>query len=142
MKNSTTATELLISLKSLSKGDLESIKGVGSVLADNYVEFLESERYENLVNKFDKIEAESKSFEVSYNNINSLSKDTKGIIVITGKFDQSRSEIKKQLELKGYKIGSSINKSVDYLLHGSDPGSKLVKAESLGIKTISNISDL
>ena len=53
---------------------------------------------------------------------------------ITGSFSQSRDELKKKLEAKGAKFVSSISKNLDVLFCGDKAGSKLAKAESLGVK--------
>lgn len=53
---------------------------------------------------------------------------------ITGSFSQSRDELKKKLEAKGAKFVSSISKNIDVLFCGDKAGSKLAKAESLGVK--------
>lgn len=60
---------------------------------------------------------------------------------LTGSFSQSREELKKQLESKGAKFVSSISKNLDVLFCGSNAGSKLAKAQQLGIK-IANESEL
>ena len=53
---------------------------------------------------------------------------------ITGSFSQSRDELKKQLESRGAKFISSVSKNLDVLFCGDKAGSKLTKAQSLGIK--------
>ena len=53
---------------------------------------------------------------------------------ITGSFSQSRDELKKKLETKGAKFVSSISKNLDVLFCGDKAGSKLTKAQSLGVK--------
>ena len=53
---------------------------------------------------------------------------------ITGSFSQSRDELKKKLEAKGAKFISSVSKNLDVLFCGEKAGSKLTKAESLGVK--------
>jgi DNA ligase (NAD+) len=53
--------------------------------------------------------------------------------VITGTFAAySREQLKELLQDLGGKVGSSISKKTDYVLAGSDPGSKLDKARQLG----------
>lgn len=53
---------------------------------------------------------------------------------ITGSFSQSRDELKKKLETKGAKFVSSISKNLDVLFCGDKAGSKLTKAQSLGVR--------
>ena len=53
---------------------------------------------------------------------------------ITGSFSQSRDELKKQLENRGAKFVSSVSKNLDVLFAGDKAGSKLTKAQQLGVK--------
>ena len=53
---------------------------------------------------------------------------------ITGSFSQSRDELKKQLESKGAKFVSSVSKNLDMLFAGDKAGSKLTKAQQLGVR--------
>lgn len=53
---------------------------------------------------------------------------------ITGMFSQSRDELKAILESKGAKFISSVSKNLDVLFIGDKAGSKLAKAQQLGIK--------
>ena len=57
--------------------------------------------------------------------------------VITGTMPQSRKEVEGLIEKMGGHSSGSVSKKTDYLVLGESPGSKLNKAESLGIKTIS-----
>lgn len=58
-------------------------------------------------------------------------------LVITGSMQAPRDEIKATLEKYGAKITNSVSKKTDAVIYGEDAGSKLTKAHSLGIKTIS-----
>ena len=53
---------------------------------------------------------------------------------ITGSFSKSRDDLKKQLESKGAKFVSSVSKNLDVLFAGDKAGSKLTKAQQLGVK--------
>lgn len=53
---------------------------------------------------------------------------------ITGSFSQSRDSLKKQLEDRGAKFISSVSKNLDVLFAGEKAGSKLTKAQQLGIR--------
>lgn len=56
--------------------------------------------------------------------------------VITGTLPVSRDEASAQIEAAGGKISSSISKKTDYLLAGDAAGSKLAKAEKLGVPVL------
>lgn len=57
--------------------------------------------------------------------------------VITGTLeDMSREEAQALIRQKGGKATSAVSKETDYLVAGSNPGSKLAKAEKLGLKVI------
>lgn len=53
---------------------------------------------------------------------------------VTGSFSQSRDMLKQKLESKGAKFVSSVSKNLDVLFCGEKSGSKLVKAQSLGVR--------
>jgi DNA ligase (NAD+) len=57
--------------------------------------------------------------------------------VITGTLPKPRSEVERLIESLGGHASSSVSKSTNYLVVGEEPGSKLQKAKSLGVKTIS-----
>lgn len=60
---------------------------------------------------------------------------------ITGSFSQPRDSLKKALEERGAKFVSSISKNLDVLFAGEKAGSKLTKAQQLGVK-IANENEL
>ena len=55
---------------------------------------------------------------------------------ITGSFSQSRDKLKEQLEAKGAKFVSGISKNLDALFCVDKAGSKLTKAQSLGVRVV------
>ena len=58
-------------------------------------------------------------------------------IVVTGTLQKySRDEIKELIELHGGKASSSVSKKTDFVLAGEEAGSKLAKAQELGVKVI------
>ncbi len=57
--------------------------------------------------------------------------------VITGTLPRARKEVEDMIEASGGHASSSISASTDYLVVGEDPGSKLEKAKTLNVKTIS-----
>ena len=60
------------------------------------------------------------------------------IFVVTGKLENySREEISKKIEDLGGIVKNSVGKKTDFLIVGEDSGSKLKKAQELGIKILS-----
>ncbi|RJQ44710.1 MAG: NAD-dependent DNA ligase LigA, partial [Nitrospiraceae bacterium] len=57
--------------------------------------------------------------------------------VLTGTLKKPRPEVEELIERMGGHASGSVSKKTDYLVVGEEPGSKLQKAESLGVKVIS-----
>lgn len=86
---------------------------------------------------------ELKSMGVSVENPDYQEKEKslplKGLIfVITGTLPKPRHEVQEIIEKAGGKVSSSVLKNTNYLVVGKNPGSKLTKAQLLGVKTISH----
>ena len=56
--------------------------------------------------------------------------------VITGSFNVTRDQIKEEIELLGGKVSGSVSKKTDYVFAGEEAGSKLTKAQELGVNII------
>lgn len=54
-------------------------------------------------------------------------------VLFTGSLSKPRGEMEKEAESHGYKVASGVSKKLDYLIVGEKPGSKLTKAQSLGL---------
>ncbi|MBD5164526.1 NAD-dependent DNA ligase LigA [Helicobacter sp.] len=57
--------------------------------------------------------------------------------VITGTLSKAREEYQELLESLGAKVSGSVSKKTDFLLCGENAGSKLIKAQELGVKVLS-----
>ena len=143
MNNTISASQFLHKLQGIQRQDLLDIHGIGEVLADNLMTFVQSPRYIQLIEKFQELESNNRGVSIVHNQSQLVEGSLSGeVICITGSFEQSRSIIKKLLESKGAKVIDSITKKTTLLLAGQDSGSKLDKAKKLGIKVIFDYENL
>lgn len=144
MSHTIPTSQFLKSLKTLTATDLIAIKGIGEVLADNFQNFLESSRYKLLLHKFEALELENKPvLIIIQNSITNSEKTLLGqIICITGSFEISRPEIKAQLEALGAKVTNTVSANTSILLAGENPGTKISKAEELGVRITTDLNSL
>jgi DNA ligase (NAD+) len=130
------ATEFLGKLKNIDITKLSEIKGLGEVLIQNFEDFLSSDRFGKLNQRF--TDLEDRGIGLKINNIQSVDISSLPlfgqVFCITGTFDKPRNEIKKMLEKQGAKVVDAITKETTILLAGQNSGSKLAKAEKSGIK--------
>jgi DNA ligase (NAD+) len=112
--------------------DLIEIEGIGPETARCVVEFFSSERNIQMIQKMLKAGVKPKPYEKKEGKLKGLT------FVFTGALDSfSRGEAEKIVKELGGEVASSVSKKVDVVVVGKEPGSKLEKAKSLGIKTIS-----
>ncbi|HPB17350.1 MAG TPA: NAD-dependent DNA ligase LigA, partial [Clostridia bacterium] len=121
--------------------DFTSIDTFGEIMAKSIVGYFKNDDAIELINKLkiQGINMESQSF----SNTKKISEKLSGkTFVITGSFNgHTRDELKQIISKNGGNVTDSISKKTDYLLVGENPGSKLSKAEILGIRII-NIEEL
>lgn len=121
-------------LMSAKKEDISAIEGFGAIMADSVVNYFSAESTKNLIAELKELGLEMKPSE---------QKKKGGIFegktfVLTGTLPtMKRSEAGKLIEQNGGKTSSSVSKKTDYVLAGEDAGSKLTKAQQLGITVIS-----
>ena len=114
--------------------ELSEIKDIGEVMANSIREFFLQEQTTDLLNKL-------KEAGVNMNSLEEESTDKRfegKTFVLTGSLEKyTRKEAEDIIEKFGGKTSGSVSKKTDYLLAGEDAGSKLTKAQSLGITIIS-----
>lgn len=121
------------SIISASVEEISSIDGFGEIMAQSVVEFFSHKESIDLIERL-------KTY-----GVNTVSKkEVKGNIfegktfVLTGTLPTlSRKEASDIIEQFGGKTSSSVSKKTDYVLAGEDAGSKLKKANDLGVTVIS-----
>lgn len=113
--------------------NLATVDGVGSVIAESIVEWFKVDWHKSIIERWAKAGVVMKLQEKQ-----SSPQTLAGLtFVVTGSLESfSRDGINEVITAHGGKSSSSVSKKTDYLLVGSEPGSKLAKAEELGITII------
>ena len=115
-----------------SDEDLLEINDIGPVASRFIREFLSNEENTNLVKDLLSLGVNPREIEIK--NDNPFSSKS---IVITGSFSTiARSQLKEELIRVGARVSSSVSSKTDYLVAGDKPGSKLSKANELGIQIL------
>jgi DNA ligase (NAD+) len=112
--------------------DYQRIDGFGSILAQSAFEFFSLESTKNMIGHFKELGLNLKSLkEVKDNRFQGKT------FVLTGTLPTlSRKEASDIIESFGGKTSSSVSKKTSFVLAGEEAGSKLEKANALGIKVI------
>lgn len=119
-------------LRKVKYEDLEKMNGIGPIIAESIVDFFKSKDNQKITNSLLK--------EIT---IEKVSKKTLGLLsgktfVLTGTLEKmSRDEAKNKIREYGGNTSESISKETSFVVVGENPGSKLSKAKSLGLKILS-----
>jgi len=121
--------EKLLSFE-LTVDDISSVEDIGKAMATNFVSFMNEnrEQVEELVELIQPTIPQKK--EIIESNI------TGKTFVITGTLSESRGHFAAIIEDRGGKVSNSVSKKTDFLLAGEKAGSKLEKAEKLGVTVL------
>ncbi|QFQ31920.1 NAD-dependent DNA ligase LigA [Buchnera aphidicola] len=120
-------------LVNASQKELESIDGIGKVVANNIFNYFSISENRKLVSKLIEILDIAPYHNQCFNKNNVLNKN----IVITGIFkDFSRSKLKAILIKLGARISNKISKKTELLIFGKKVGSKFFEASQLNIETM------
>jgi len=127
-------------LAEASQEELSTMPSIGPKIAESIVAFFRQKGNRQIIEKLRKAGVKLEREEVE--------KVGEGLVpslplagqefVLTGKLDSlSRPEAEAKIKALGGKAGSDVTRKTSYVVVGADPGSKLAKAEKLGIKTLS-----
>lgn len=111
--------------------EMVAIDGIGEEMANSVLEFMRV-NHDFVLKLFETIQP---TVEEKVEAAENLFKGK--TVVLTGSMSVSRGIIKEMLEKLGAIVSGSVSKKTDYVVYGEDAGSKLDKAESLGVKTLS-----
>jgi DNA ligase (NAD+) len=124
------------SVKAISEAsaqELADIDGVGQIIAESIVEWFEVKWHKEIITQWEKA-----GVCMVVQQTEQLPQTLAGLtFVVTGGLESfSRDGISETIAAHGGKAASSVSKKTDYVLVGSDPGSKLAKAQELGVPVI------
>ena len=115
--------------------DFIVIPDIGGISASALVEFFANPQNQQILDRLEKAGVNFASLETNSVEDASLTGLT---FVITGTLpSMGRSEMEKLIKRHGGKVSSSVSKKTSYLVAGENAGSKLTKANDLGVKVIS-----
>lgn len=123
-------------MEELSNASFESLAltdDVGEITANNIIEFFAQEQTKDIIERLKNLGVNMESMQEE--NIDNRFEGK--VFVLTGALEKySRKEAEDLIEKYGGKTSSSVSKKTSYVLAGEDAGSKLTKAQELGITII------
>ena len=121
-------------IRNASTDELANVEGVGGVIADSINEWFSEKWHQKIIEKWQK----SGVVLVDKKPVNNLKQTLTGLtIVVTGSLDDfTRDGASEAIVLRGGKAASSVSSKTDFVVAGEAAGSKLQKAEELGIPVL------
>ncbi|HTY12191.1 MAG TPA: NAD-dependent DNA ligase LigA [Bacteroidota bacterium] len=120
-------------LQGASLEDLERVEGIGPRIAESVVRFFKEKHTRELIAKLQRAGVTMRSEKKK----SSAQPFAGKIFVLTGTLtSMARDEAKEKIEALGGKVTSSVSAKTNFVVVGSDAGSKLEKAVELGVQTV------
>jgi DNA ligase (NAD+) len=121
-------------LAGASREQLLEIPSIGTKIADSILAFFRQEGNKKIIKKLRKARVKLKAEEAEPRDLPLAGLE----FVITGSLEAfPRQDAEAKIKALGGKSGSDVTRKTSYLVVGADPGSKLARAEALGIKQLS-----
>jgi DNA ligase (NAD+) len=123
-------------LAQATESDLLTVEEIGEKMADSIVAYFKNEEVKDLIQEL-KEAGVNMTYQGQVVNQAEIedSPFLNKIVVLTGKLESlSRKEAQEAIERLGGKVTSSVSKNTDLVVAGAEAGSKLTKAESLGLE--------
>ncbi|MBX9877818.1 MAG: NAD-dependent DNA ligase LigA [Candidatus Obscuribacterales bacterium] len=121
-------------LTSATVEDLAQTEGIGQKIGEAIVHYFAQDASRNLIKR---LKAAGVKMEGNASERQKLSNRLEGqTFVITGTLSDDRDTIERLIKINGGKTASSVSKKTSFVLVGANPGSKLARAEELGITVI------
>ena len=120
-------------IKNASLDELQKVRDIGEVVAKSIREWFIQERNIKLLGKFEKV-----GVKVGSRIITGRSRKLAGkTFVLTGALETlTRDGAKEKIRALGGDISESVSKETDFVVAGSEPGSKYERARKLGVKIV------
>jgi DNA ligase (NAD+) len=116
------------------QAELEQVHEVGPQIAESIYHFLHEDQNQQLI---ERLKHRGLTLKAAVQRERLPQVFAGKTFVITGTLDTlSRDEAKALIEQRGGRVTSSVSKKTNYVVAGKDPGSKLDKAQSLGVEII------
>ncbi len=122
-------------ISNASVDELVAVDGVGPVLAESIQQFFARDRNREVI---DKLRNAGVNFEGPTPTAPAEEQTLAGLtVVLTGGLEGfTRDEAQAEVEARGGKVTSSVSKKTNYVVAGENPGTKLAKAEQLGVAVL------
>jgi len=113
---------------------LEELPDIGPVMAKNIYTFFSAEENKNRINELISMGVSFAS--TTMNSVQAHDLDGQRFVLTGTLPSMSRDEMKKLLVERGAKVSGSVSKNTSYLVAGESAGSKLLKAQELGVSIL------
>jgi DNA ligase (NAD+) len=123
-------------LLAASAGDFEAVHEIGPVMAASIHEFFANKANRRLIDELRQLGLMMNS-SLTAAPAADLPLVGKTFVVTGTMARRSRSEMESYIKEHGGRVSSSVSKKTDFVVSGADPGAKLDKARSLGVRVIS-----
>ena len=125
--------QTLDALMEAAEEELTAVEDIGAITAQSLIQWFQSPQSRHLIQSLREAGVSFQSTEAAVGD--ALAGKT---FVLTGTLTRfSRSEAKKLLEAQGAKVSGSVSKKTSYVVAGEAAGSKLTKAQELGVPVLS-----
>lgn len=125
----------LDAITAAEKSQIAEIEGFGEIMAQNLWNALHDS---NVMHLLERLRNAGLTMAYEKPEVNENAFFTGKTFVLTGTLSQmKRTEAKKAIESAGGKVSGSVSKKTDYVIAGEDAGSKLTKAQELGVSVLS-----
>ncbi|MDP3901886.1 MAG: NAD-dependent DNA ligase LigA [bacterium] len=125
--------DILVIIEHLTFEQLQQLSDIGPAVAQSIVNYFKDKKHQEFVKKLDKV-----GIQLIVEPLKAKSPKLKdAVFVLTGTLESmSRDEAKNRIRDLGGEVNESVSKKTSYVVAGAEPGSKLAKAQKLGVRVL------